>query len=66
MNIRKLEEILEEKQMSYYRLAKMLNVKTSYMTKLKKGIIASPSFEIVCKIADVLDVDVNVFRERRA
>jgi len=58
-----LEEIMQKKNMTYYKLAKKINVSTSYMTNLKKKNIICPSFEIVCKIADALDVDVNIFRK---
>lgn len=58
----KIEEILQEKGISQYQLAKKMNVHGSVLTELKKGRIGKPSFELVCKIADALEVELNELR----
>lgn len=66
LNIKLINERLKEKQMTEYRLAKNINVSTGHMTKLMAGSIKDPRFELVCKIADALDITVDELREKES
>nr|DAV18228.1 MAG TPA: Helix-turn-helix XRE-family like protein [Caudoviricetes sp.] len=57
-----IEEKLKEKGMSQYELAKKMEVHTSVISELKLGRIKKPSFELVCKIADALEIQVDQLR----
>lgn len=57
-----VERLLNEKNMSQYELAKLMGVSTGTITELKKGRIKKPSFELIEKVADALDVSMDVFR----
>jgi DNA-binding Xre family transcriptional regulator len=59
----KIEKIMEEKNISTYRLSKMTGISKQYFSQMKLKQTANPSFETVCKIADALDVDINDFRD---
>lgn len=58
----KISLLLDKKGITQYELAKKMNVYTSTITDLKKGRIKKPSFELMCKIADALEVSLDVFR----
>lgn len=64
LNIKRINERLKEKEMTEYRLAKNINVSTGHMTKLMAGNINDPRFELVCKIADALDITVDELRKK--
>lgn len=64
LNIKRINERLKEKEMTEYRLAKKINVSTGHMTKLMTGNIKDPRFELVCKIADALDITVDELRKK--
>lgn len=57
-----VERLLNEKNMSQYELAKLMGVSTGTITELKKGRIKKPSFELIEKVADALEVSMDVFR----
>lgn len=58
-----IETKLSEKEMSQYQLAKKMNIHSSILSELKFGRIKKPSFELVCKIADALEIKVDELRE---
>lgn len=58
-----IETKLNEKEMSQYQLAKKMNIHSSILSELKLGRIKKPSFELVCKIADALEIKVDELRE---
>lgn len=58
-----VQHLLIEKELSQYELAKKMNVSTGTITELKKGRIKKPSFELIEKIADALDVSMDIFRK---
>lgn len=64
LNVKRINEQLEGKEMTEYRLAKKINVSTGHMTKLMTGDIKDPRFELVCKIADALDITVDELRKK--
>lgn len=60
----KIEKLIKEQNLNQEQLAKRMNVHSSIISDLKNGRINKPSFELMCKIADALDVSLDVFRER--
>ena len=54
---------MKKKGYSQYQLAKKMGVSSSVITELKKGNIKKPSFELMCKIADALEVSLDIFRK---
>ncbi len=58
----KIEKLLEQKDLNQEQLAKRMNVHSGTITDLKKGRIKKPSFELMCKIADALNVSLDYFR----
>lgn len=64
LSIRRINERLKEKEMTEYRLAKKINVSTGHMTKLMTGDIKDPRFELVCKIADALEIPIDELRKK--
>ena len=64
LNVERIKERLVEKHMTEYRLAKMINTSTAHVTQLMAGSIKDPRFELVCKIADALDITVDELRKK--
>ena len=58
------EKLLKEKNLNQEQLAKRMNVSSGTVSDFKKGRIKKPSFELMCKIADALEVSLDVFREK--
>lgn len=59
-----IEKLLKEKELNQEQLAKRMNVSSGTVSDFKKGRIKKPSFELMCKIANALEVSLDVFRER--
>ncbi|WP_434351067.1 helix-turn-helix transcriptional regulator [Trichococcus flocculiformis] len=59
-----IEKILKEKGLNQEQLAKRMKVHSGTVSDLKKGRIKKPSFELMCKIADALEISLDVFREK--
>ena len=66
LNIKRINERLIEKEMTDYRLAKIINVSTGHMTRLMTGDIKDPRFELVCKIADALEIPIDELRKKES
>ncbi|WP_248625851.1 helix-turn-helix domain-containing protein [Enterococcus cecorum] len=60
---RKVQKELEKQNMTIYRLTKLTGVSRSVMYEFKNGKIKKPSFELMEKIADALNVSMDVFRK---
>lgn len=60
---KKIELELRKREMSIYQLTKLMGVSMSVMYEFKKGNIKKPSFELMEKIADALNVSMDVFRK---
>lgn len=60
---RKVQKELEKQNMTIYRLTKLTGVSSSVMYEFKRGKIKKPSFELMEKIADALNVSMDVFRK---
>lgn len=59
----KIQRLLDKKNMTVWRLGKTMDVSDSVLRNLRDGKIKKPSFELVCKIADALDVSLDYFRK---
>lgn len=58
----KILKKLKEKKLSQRQLAEMVGVKQQYISKILLGKVESPSFRLIVKISDVLDIDLNDLR----
>ena len=59
----KIEEPLEARNMNQNQLAVKAGISAGIITDLKMGRIKKPSFDLMCKIADVLEVSLDEFRK---
>ena len=59
-----IEKLLKEKNLNQEQLAKRMHVSSGTVSDFKKGRTKKPSFELMCKIADALEVSLDVFREK--
>lgn len=58
-----IQEILNEKELTIYDLSKLTGYnQTGTIYRLKSGDIKRPSFELMERIADALDVSLDEFR----
>lgn len=55
---------MRAESISQVQLAKLVGVKQQYISKILLGKVKKPSFETVAKIATVLDIDLNQFKEK--
>lgn len=60
---KKIEREIKKQGLTQYRLSKMTGVSPSVLTDLKNGRNKKPSFELMEKIADALNVSMDVFRK---
>ena len=60
---KKIEQEIKKQGLTQYKLSKMIGVSHSVLTDLKNGRNKKPSFELVEKIADALNVSMDVFRK---
>jgi DNA-binding phage protein len=58
----KIEKILNEKNISIYRLAKMAGVQRETLYSMKRTGTESPKFDTMVKIADALGVSLDEFK----
>lgn len=59
----KIQGLLDKKNMTVWRLGKTMDVSDSVLRNLRDGKIKKPSFELICKIADALNVSLDYFRK---
>ena len=59
----KIQRLLDKKNMTVWRLGKTMDVSDSVLRNLRDGKIKKPSFELICKIADALDVSLDYYRK---
>ena len=60
---KKIEQEIKKQGLTQYKLSKMIGVSPSVLTDLKNGRNKKPSFELMEKIADALNVSTEVFRK---
>ncbi|CAI3428060.1 helix-turn-helix transcriptional regulator [Enterococcus cecorum] len=60
---KKIEQEIKKQGLTQYKLSKMIGVSPSVLTDLKNGRNKKPSFELMEKIADALNVSMDVFRK---
>lgn len=58
----KIEGELNKKGISVYRLSKLTGVSQQALSSLKTGKSKNPSFKLMKKIADALDISLDEFR----
>lgn len=58
---KQLEELLRSKNITRYKLSKLTGIRQTTLQSYKDGV--EPSFKNMCKIADALDVSLDVFRK---
>lgn len=59
----KIQRLLDKRNMTVWKLGKTMDVSDSVLRNLRDGKIKKPSFELICKIADALDVSLDYFRK---
>ncbi len=59
-----IEKHLKEKNITAYRLAKMTGLTQQTISAMKTGKIKDPRFKIIIRISNVLDIDLNEFKEK--
>lgn len=59
----KIQKLLDKRNMTIWKLGKTMNVSDSVLRNLRDGKIKKPSFELMCKIADALNVSLDYFRD---
>lgn len=59
-----IESIMKVKGYNQTTLAKKMGVSQSVLSELKRGNIKKPSFELMCKVADALEVSLDSFRNK--
>lgn len=57
-----IEKLMKDKNLTQYKLSKLMNVHQSVISGLKLGKIGKPSFELACKLADALEVSLDDLR----
>ncbi len=63
MNVEKLRQIMLEKGVTAYKLAKSARIAQSTLNQIIHKKRKNPNFKTVCKIADALGVDINILKE---
>lgn len=62
--IKIIQQKMREKKLSQSQLSSLVGIKQQYISKILLGKVKKPSFEIVVKIAEVLDIDLNQFKKK--
>lgn len=57
-----VKKIREQKGLSRYRLAKLSGVNESTLQNIENSENPNPTFNVMCKIADALEVSLDEFR----
>ena len=53
-------KFIDGKKVSLRLLARRLNIEPSYLSKIERGVFAPPSEELITKIAQELELDIDV------
>ncbi|WP_459128121.1 helix-turn-helix domain-containing protein [Latilactobacillus curvatus] len=57
-----IEQMMKDQGMNQEQLAKRMGVHSGVISDFKLGHIKKPSFELMCKFADALDVNLDDLR----
>ena len=60
----KIKKIREEKGISRYRLSQISGVKESTLQHIENSNDPNPTFKVLCKIADALNVSLDELRSQ--
>lgn len=61
LNIKRLRE---EKGISRYRLSRMSGVRESTLQNIENSVDPNPTFKVLCKVADALEVSLDDLRKK--
>ena len=64
MDTEQLILILKNKEISQYKFAKKIGISTGHLSNIICGKISDPGFELVCKMADFLEVPLDILRKK--
>lgn len=59
----RIEKLLLARNKTIYWLSKVTGISVSSLYYLRDGKLKKPSFDLMCKIADALDVSLDCFRD---
>lgn len=59
----KISELLVKTELTKAEVARRANISTSLLPAIRNGKVKKPSFELICKLSDAFNVDINYFRE---
>ena len=59
----KISELLDKTELTKAEVARRANISTSLLPAIRNGKVKKPSFELICKLSDAFNVDINYFRE---
>lgn len=57
-----IEQVMKDRDLNQEKLAKRMGVHSGVISDFKLGHIKKPSFELMCKFSDALDVSLDEFR----
>lgn len=60
-----IEKYLKEKNMNQNQLANKIGIPNTRISEIKTGKNKNPSFKLICKIADALEVKVDDLRKKK-
>lgn len=61
---KRVEKVLKEKDVTIYEVTKKAGISQNTIYNLKSGQVKDLNFNNMCKIADVLEVSLDEFREK--
>lgn len=59
----KISVLLDKTELTKAEVARRANISTSLLPAIRNGKVKKPSFELICKLSDAFNVDINYFRE---
>jgi len=59
-----IKGLREEKGISRYRLSRMSGVRESTLQNIENSVDPNPTFKVLCKVADTLDVSLDDLRKK--
>ena len=59
----KISELLDKTELTKAEVARRANISTSLLPAIRNGKVKKPSFELICKLSDAFNVDINYFRK---
>lgn len=60
MNFSFIKEVRKQKKIYQYQLAEKVGISQAYLTQIEKGQKTNPSFDIVVRICNELDLELRI------